>query len=131
MRIAATLILHNGKFLLVREGGGAWDFPGGLVQEEETFDNGAIRETFEEMGLIVKVSKLINAYYYQEGKSNAVKKIFLASIVGGKLSLPQIKEAKLFSPNELEGNFAPGVKQAIADCVNSRFGLTYYPDGVA
>ncbi len=131
IRIAATLIFHNGKFLLVREHYGLWEHPGGYVREGETFEGAAVRETFEELGLIVKVSSLVNAHYSKDGKELIVKKIFLANIVGGKLKLSEDKEVNLFSPNELEGHFGKSVKQSIYDCVNHRYGLTYYPDGAA
>ncbi|MEK6938688.1 MAG: NUDIX hydrolase [Nanoarchaeota archaeon] len=127
--IALTLIFHEGKFLLVRENYGTWEHPGGLVMEGETFENAAVRETFEETGLVVKTSKLVNAYYDKKHAELSVKKIYLASVVGGKLK--KDKEFQLFSLHELPSNISPEAKQSISDCANHRFGQTYYPDGRA
>jgi 8-oxo-dGTP pyrophosphatase MutT (NUDIX family) len=126
-RIALALVCHEGKFLLVRESYGTWEHPGGLTMEGETFENAAVRETFEETGLIVKSSKLVNTYYDKSHGELIVKKIYLASVVGGKVKGG--KEIQLFSPNELPANITPEAKQSILDCTNRRFGLTYYPQG--
>ncbi|MFH0701645.1 MAG: NUDIX domain-containing protein [Candidatus Woesearchaeota archaeon] len=128
-RIALTLIFHQGKFLLVRENYATWEHPGGLAMEGETFEDAAVRETFEETGLVVKTSKLINSYYDKKHTELFVKKIYLASVVGGKLK--KDKEFQLFSLNELPSNISLEAKQSVLDCVSHRFGQTYYPEGRA
>ncbi len=127
MKIALTLIFHQGKFLLVRENYATWEHPGGLVMEGETFESASVRETFEETGLVVKASKLVNSYYDKQHGDLIVKKVYLAEVIGGKLKAD--KEIQLFSVNELPSNISVEAKQSIADCTNRRFGLTYYPQG--
>src|SRR5215470_3694132 len=55
--IAAAVIVHEGKLLLVRrrisEGTLSWQFPAGAVEPGETPTDAAIRETQEETGLTV------------------------------------------------------------------------------
>jgi 8-oxo-dGTP diphosphatase len=59
--IAAAIIVANGKVLLVRrrisEGELSWQFPAGAVESGETPEVAAVRETYEETGLNVEVSK--------------------------------------------------------------------------
>lgn len=59
--IAAAVVLHERKVLLVRrrhkEGSLLWAFPSGHVEEGETAEEAAARETQEEVGLVVKPVK--------------------------------------------------------------------------
>lgn len=55
--ITAAVIVHDGRVLLVRrrvpEGALVWQFPAGKVEAGETSADAAIRETREEVGLVV------------------------------------------------------------------------------
>lgn len=56
--IAAAVIIQQGRVLLVRrrhgEGGLLWQFPAGAVENGETAEDAAVRETVEEVGLVVR-----------------------------------------------------------------------------
>jgi len=66
--VAATIPEQDGAILLTRRsinpGKGLWTFPGGFVDFGETVTDGAMRETFEETGLKVDLSGLLNVYTY-------------------------------------------------------------------
>lgn len=54
--VAAALIDRSGRLLLQqrpvgKHHGGLWEFPGGKVEQGETFENALIREIEEELGL--------------------------------------------------------------------------------
>lgn len=59
--IAAAIITHDERVLLVKrrvaEGKLSWQFPAGAIEEGESPDDAAVRETREETGLSVKASK--------------------------------------------------------------------------
>jgi 8-oxo-dGTP diphosphatase len=61
--IAAAIIVQDGKLLLVQrrvsEGSLSWQFPAGAVEQGETFEQAAVRETAEETGLTVQVVKVL------------------------------------------------------------------------
>lgn len=61
--IAAAVIVHDGRLLLVRrrvkEGSLSWQFPAGGIEEGEDSTDAAVRETLEETGLVVKASKIL------------------------------------------------------------------------
>ncbi|MCY0931727.1 NUDIX hydrolase [Streptomyces sp. H27-H1] len=57
------MVVHEGRVLLVKrrvaEGRLSWQFPAGKVEQGETFEEAAVRETKEEAGLdVVAVSRL-------------------------------------------------------------------------
>jgi ADP-ribose pyrophosphatase YjhB (NUDIX family) len=83
----ATIVLKDGKVLLVRSDYGGEEFflfPGGGLEFGETLEDCAVRETLEETGLKVKVGKLIhiNEYIYKnDWKKRSITPFFLAKIV--------------------------------------------------
>lgn len=61
--VSAAIITDGGRVLMVRrrikEGELSWQFPAGGVEEGETAEQAAVRETLEETGLTVEVVKYI------------------------------------------------------------------------
>lgn len=59
--IAAAIIVADGQVLMVRrraaEGKLSWQFPAGEVEQGETGEEAAVRETKEEVGLTVEATK--------------------------------------------------------------------------
>ena len=63
--VAAAIIAHGGRVLLVRrrvaEGPLWWQFPAGKVEPGETPTAAAVRETREEVGLIVEAGHVLGS----------------------------------------------------------------------
>lgn len=61
--ISAGIVVHEGKVLMVRrrvkEGELSWQFPAGAIEDGETAEQAAVRETQEETGLTVEAVKLL------------------------------------------------------------------------
>jgi 8-oxo-dGTP diphosphatase len=61
--IVAAVIVQDGRVLMVRrrvrEGSLSWQFPAGELESGETFDETAVRETREEVGLVVKAIRVL------------------------------------------------------------------------
>ena len=61
--IAAAVIVHEGRLLLVRrrikDGSLSWQFPAGELEPGEDPEDAAVRETREETGLVVKATKVL------------------------------------------------------------------------
>jgi len=75
LKVVAGLFRKNGKVLLVRRPfnkrrGGLWEFPGGKVEKGETLEEAIKRELSEELGVEVKVKKLLDKirHRYPEGE---------------------------------------------------------------
>ena len=62
-RVAAAVIVHHGRLLLIRrrvaEGRLLWQLPAGKAEDGESFQAAAVRETLEETGLIVEAIRLL------------------------------------------------------------------------
>jgi 8-oxo-dGTP diphosphatase len=85
--VGATIPEQDGRVLLTRRsidpGRGLWTFPGGFVDWGETVTDAAVRETFEETGLKVDLTELLNVYTYPGAP---VIVVYKAIVVGGTLT---------------------------------------------
>lgn len=87
---AATLIVENGKILLVRRVNephrGLWTLPAGFINGGEDPAQAAIRECFEETGLEVRITALLDIFARREHARGADFVIFYqAEVTGGTL----------------------------------------------
>ena len=74
------------SFLVIqRRDNGEWQLPGGVLELDETIEEGVIREVLEETGVTVKPVKLTGVY------KNMIRKIvslvFLCEVVSGDLQI--------------------------------------------
>lgn len=60
-KVVVGIVLKEGKVLIVRrkkgEGDLLWQFPGGTVEQGETFEQAVVRELKEETGVTVSIKK--------------------------------------------------------------------------
>ncbi len=101
----ATITIKENKVLLVKSQYKSKEFflfPGGGLEFGETLEKGAIRETFEETGINVKIKRLIhiNEYIYKnDWTKRSITIFFLAEPINDNCINPQtddngkIKEA--------------------------------------
>lgn len=113
MTSAGTIIINNeGKILLQqRTDNLKWGFPGGSLELGESFEEAAIREAKEEVGLTLNELKLFNIYsgkkcYHQYPNGHEIYNaaaVFICSDYCGELILDpkETKNAVFFSKEEL------------------------------
>ena len=97
-------VTDAGEIVLLRRGIepglGDWAQPGGFLEVDETVHQAAIRETFEETGLIVEPGEIIGLYTRLEAA--VVTIAFEARIVGGTaMPTPEALEVAAFAPEDL------------------------------
>lgn len=95
---AATLVIDNNDNILLGRHSGGWAFPGGHVEANESFDNAALREMKEEIGVPGRLSGEI--YRGKENGNEVV--VYLAEIASGKpKASDELKDLKWFAPHEV------------------------------
>ena len=102
--VTSLPITDRGEVVLIRRGiepaVGAWAQPGGFLEIDETVTEGAIRETFEETGLLIEPGEVIGLYSRLEAA--VVVLVFEARIVGGAFRLsPEATEIVAFEPGAI------------------------------
>jgi len=84
--VVTTLpVTESGEVVLIRRGIepglGSWAQPGGFLEVDETVNQAAIRETWEETGLLIEPGEIVGLYTRLEVM--VVTIVFEARIVGG------------------------------------------------
>lgn len=103
--VVTTLpVTDDGRLILLRRGiepgKGAWAQPGGFLEVDETVNQAAIRETWEETRLIVEPGEIIGLYTRLEAA--VVTIAFEARVVGGTATMtPEALEIATFRPEDI------------------------------
>jgi ADP-ribose pyrophosphatase YjhB (NUDIX family) len=103
--VVSTLpVTESGDLVLIRRGiepgYGAWAQPGGFLEIDETAQEGAVRETLEETGLIVEPSDIVGVY--SRPQAAVVVIAWEARIVGGEArSTPESLEVRAWAPDRI------------------------------
>jgi ADP-ribose pyrophosphatase YjhB (NUDIX family) len=122
--VAGTLPVHAGRVLLTRRAiepaRGLWTFPGGYVDWGEDVRDGARRETFEEVGLSVRLERLLGLYSY--AGAPVVVVVYTATLPEGAEPVPcarEVLEAAYFAPGAIPWDALafPSTRDALRDWV--------------
>ncbi len=104
--VAGCVIEKDSKYLLVQEkqekAYGLWNLPAGHVDEGETFEEAALRETIEETGYTVKLDKKLSVVHPGVGKP--VLHAYRAHITHGELAFnsEELLDARWLSLREIK-----------------------------
>jgi ADP-ribose pyrophosphatase YjhB (NUDIX family) len=97
-------VTDAGEIVLIKRGIepgiGEWAQPGGFLEVDETVHQAAIRETWEETGLLVEPGEIIGLYTRLEAA--VVTIAFEARIVGGTPApTPEATEIQAYTPEQI------------------------------
>ena len=98
---AAIVLNEQGEILLIKGPRRGWEMPGGQVEEGESLKDAAIRDTKEESGVDIEVTKFCGIF--QNVNRSICNSLFLGKAVGGNPTT---------SPESLEVGFFP-IKEAL------------------
>lgn len=104
---ASALVIRGREVLLVRRGREpeptSWSLPAGLIEFGEKAEEAAIRETYEETGILVDVKGLLGVYDLIGPDYHYVVICFRCEAVGGELRPgPDVEDAMWFDVDELK-----------------------------
>jgi len=120
-------VIHEGKILLTkREDFEVWCLPSGGVEEGESLAEAAIRETKEETGVDVELTRLVSVYSRLGGMPDVHAVLYEARPSGGELRLQpgETIELKYFAFDELPDEIAFAHKKRIADAFSGKSGIS-------
>lgn len=129
--VNTAIVQHNRILLTLRPDWEVWCLPGGSVEADESLAQAAVRETREEVGLDVRLTRLVGLYsrngWLSEGLHVAV---FAADVTGGELSFQEgeVLEARWFAAHELPEAMLLGHAQRALDALAGVSGAVWYHD---
>jgi ADP-ribose pyrophosphatase YjhB (NUDIX family) len=118
--VAGAVPRQNRQIWLVRRSIepslGSWTFPGGYVDLGECVPDAAIRETYEETRLNIRLDGLLNVYSY--ANAGIVLVVYRATVIGGVAEVtPESQEVRAFRLDEIPWAALafPSTREALAD----------------
>jgi 8-oxo-dGTP pyrophosphatase MutT (NUDIX family) len=99
--VAAAIIDDRGRFLAIRRAdNGEWEPPGGILELDESIEDGLVREVQEETGLRVQPVALTGVY--KNMKRGIIALVFRCEIVGdADPELGEVDELQWLTADEL------------------------------
>ncbi len=120
-------VIHKGKILLTkRDDFHVWCLPSGGVEEGKSLAEATIRETKEETGIDVELTRLVGVYSRLGGLPDVHAVLYEAKPIGGELrSHPgETIDVRYFAFHEIPNEMAFAHKQRIADAMTGVQGVS-------
>jgi len=92
--VVAAIIKKNNHYLIAKRNrdkymGLMWEFPGGKVEESETFEEALSREIIEELNVSITIHNKIAEEKYKDDEIDIVLHYFVCTINQGELILSE------------------------------------------
>ena len=105
IEVVAAIIIKDGKLFATQRGYGEWkdwwEFPGGKIEPGELPEDALKREIREELATEIEVGDLLTTVEYDYPKFHLTMHCYLCSIISGKLSLLEHKDARWLGMEDL------------------------------
>ena len=101
----AAVIEKEGKFLITQRRadaplGNCWEFPGGKIEPNESFDACVVREVQEELGIQVRPERHLESVWYDYPHARVHLHFILCVWVGGSPQTLECADLRWISPHE-------------------------------
>src|SRR5690348_1354357 len=102
--VAAAVIDAHGRALAIRRtDNNRWEPPGGVLELDESIEDGLVREVEEETGYVIRPLKLTGVY--KNMTRGIVALVFSGAIIGGdQRPGGEARELRWLSPDELDAH---------------------------
>ena len=120
-------VIHDGKILLTkREDFEVWCMPSGGVEDGESLADAAIRETKEESGVDVELTRLVGVYSRLGGISDVHAVVYAGKPVGGELRTQpgETIEVAYFPFDQLPDDISFRHQRRILDAIHGLNGIS-------
>lgn len=125
--VVNVAVIHEGKILLTqREDFETWILPSGGVEDGESIAQAAIRETKEETGLDVDLTRLVGMYTRLSNMFSGYMVLFAAKPIGGELKCQEGETIAVewFDFDNIPSPLSAGHKRRIEDAISGVTGVT-------
>ena len=97
--VVAAIIKKNNKYFIAKRNrnkhlGNQWEFPGGKVNNDETFEIALKREILEELSIDIIIMKKIISKKYIDEKINILLHYFLCKPINDNIKLSEHEDMK-------------------------------------
>ena len=122
--VAGIVVRDDGRVLVIRrDDNGRWEAPGGVLELEESFEEGVRREILEETGLTVAVERLTGVY--KNLARGVVALVYRCRPTGGDIHpTAEAREVRWMTREDVQSAmntaFAVRVLDAFDEAVHSR-----------
>jgi len=118
--VAAVVIRADGRILAVqRRDNARWEPPGGVLELDETFEQGVRREVSEETGMTVEVERLTGVY--KNLARGVVALVFRCRPVAGEPTpTAEASDVRWLTRNEIRDRMTPAYAIRILDAFQDR-----------
>jgi 8-oxo-dGTP diphosphatase len=116
--VAGVVVRDDGRVLVIqRRDNGHWEPPGGVLELEETFDEGVRREVAEETGVEVEVEQLTGAY--KNLSRGIVALVFRCRpAAGDATATDESRRVAWFTRDEVRRHMAPAYAIRVLDALD-------------
>lgn len=120
-------VIHENKILLTqREDFETWILPSGGVEDSESIAQAAIRETKEETGLDVELTRLVGIYSRLGNMPPVHAVLFVAKPIGGEIKCQEGETIAVewFAFDQIPSPLSAGQEKKIKDAIVGKSGLS-------
>ncbi len=112
--VVAAVIKKDDCYLLAKRNkdkymGLKWEFPGGKVEDNETFKEALSREILEELNVNIEIHNKVAEEKYQDSEINIILHYFMCSLLNEDIVLSEHEAIKWIKKEEFfKYEFVPG-----------------------
>lgn len=116
--VAGIVVDDAGRILVIRrDDNGRWEAPGGVLELDESFEDGVRREVFEETGLRVGVERLTGVY--KNLTHGIVAMVFRCHLLGGRAHrTAEAREVRWMTAEETKTAMTPAFAVRVLDALD-------------
>ncbi|WP_262391243.1 NUDIX hydrolase [Nocardiopsis sp. CNR-923] len=116
--VAGAVIREDGRMLAIqRRDNGRWEPPGGVLELEETPEEGVVREVLEETGIHVEVEQLTGVY--KNMARGIIALVFRCKPSGGEARVtPEATAVEWLTPDEVKKHMGEVYEIRLLDAID-------------
>jgi mutator protein MutT len=120
VEVSAALIFRDGKLLITQRQsgshlGGLWEFPGGKLERNETFEECLAREIREELGMDISVGELFETVSHDYPDKSVHLRFYVCKPLAGEPQALGCAEFKWVEKEELRNYPFPAADARLLD----------------